>query len=156
MIVSVTGHRPDKLGGYANPEAEMKLYDIAIDWLYANKPEKVITGMALGWDQIIARAATVCDIPFTAAIPFKGQETMWPVASQKYYNKLLGYASEIIIVSPGAYTSRKMHIRNEWMVDNSDMVLAMWNGSPGGTGSCIKYAQKQSKPIINLYDQFKV
>jgi uncharacterized phage-like protein YoqJ len=49
-----------------------------------------------------------------------------------------------------------MQIRNEWMVDNAHIVLALWDGSSGGTGNCIKYANRKSvnKPIINLWSSW--
>ena len=40
------------------------------------------------------------------------------------------------------------------MVDNADVILALWNGTGGGTGNCIGYAEKQGKRIINLWDSF--
>ncbi len=41
----------------------------------------------------------------------------------------------------------KLDNRNKYMVNNSDYVLAVWNGSSGGTYNCIKYAKKQNKKI---------
>jgi uncharacterized phage-like protein YoqJ len=155
MIVAVTGHRPDKLGGYSSSGPHIKLSAIATNWLEVNKPEYVITGMAQGWDLIIAETCLKLKIPYIAAIPFKGQELLWPEHTQRYYQVLLGAAEDAVVVSPGVFSSRKMHIRNEWMVDRGDTILAMWDGSQGGTGSCIKYAKSKNKPIINLYDQFK-
>ena len=40
------------------------------------------------------------------------------------------------------------------MVDNCTHVLAMWDGSEGGTANCVKYAQAVNKPIINLWSPF--
>lgn len=34
------------------------------------------------------------------------------------------------------------------MVNNSDIVIAVWNGSKGGTGNCVNYAKMQKKEII--------
>jgi len=43
-----------------------------------------------------------------------------------------------------------MNDRNEWMVDNSDYVIAVHDGSKGGTYNCIQYAKKNSKEITTL------
>ena len=44
-----------------------------------------------------------------------------------------------------------MQLRNQYMVDNSDLVLAIWNGKEsGGTWNTIKYARKQGKKIQYL------
>lgn len=149
MIVSFTGHRPDKLGGYKLPNPTYLHVCQQIDkTLQELKPEKVISGMALGVDQWAANIAIRLGIPFIAAVPFLGQEKAWPQASQKVFNKLLGKAAEVVIVSEGGYSAYKMQIRNEWMVDRADKVIAIWDGTSGGTGNCVNYARAKGKEII--------
>lgn len=154
MIICGTGHRPNKLGGYGMA-AGVKLFNLAYDWLAENKPDKVISGMALGWDYALAAAAFDLDIPFIAAVPFEGQESMWPKESQDNYKILLRAAEKVVHVCEAGYAPWKMQARNQWMVDNSDTVLALWDGSKGGTGNCVIYANKVGKPIINLWEDYK-
>lgn len=156
MIIAGTGHRLDKLGGYSR-EAFDKLVQIATEYLfkYASKSDTVISGMALGWDQALAQAAKDCGIPYIAAVPFKGQEKMWPQKSQDYFNYLCQFAEEVVYVSEGSYQPWMMQKRNEWMVDNCDILLAMYDGTEGGTANCVRYANKHGKHIVNLYDKFK-
>ena len=153
LIVAATGHRPDKLGGYSK-DIESKLYDLAVEELGKINPTKVISGMALGWDQAVAKACNTLSIPWIAAVPFIGQEKAWPKESQTFYHELLDTASEYIIVREGTYHPSKMYERNIWMVDRSDLVLALWDGSSGGTGHCVKYANKVKKPIKNLWSLY--
>lgn len=151
MIVTVTGHRPKKVGGYSK-EAHQRLINLAkfaID-TYTNA-SLVITGMALGWDQAVAQAAIEMEIPFLAAVPFSGQELKWPEASQLRYNELLEQADEVVIVCKGGYAPYKMQIRNQFMINRADLVLALWDGSEGGTCNAIRYAELQRKRIINTY-----
>lgn len=151
MILGITGHRPDKLGGYHIPNPTYTRVCREIEKVFQDlKPEKVITGMALGVDQWAAFIAYKLNIPFLAAVPFEGQEKKWPSKSQDLYNKLLKKATEIVIVSPGGYESSKMKTRNRWMVDYSDKMLAVWDGSSGGTGNCINYATSVEKEIIRI------
>ena len=154
MIVAGTGHRPNKLGGYTR-DAQTRLFNTAIKSLEHLQPTKLISGMALGWDQALARACVELNIPFIAAVPFAGQETVWPAASQREYRELCEAASDFIIVSPGGYSAAKMQIRNEWMVDHCDRVLALWDGSPGGTRNCIDYAKTVNRPISNAWKCFQ-
>jgi uncharacterized phage-like protein YoqJ len=154
MIMCGTGHRPNKLGGYSN-EAEDLVLATALAALDRNRPSKVISGMALGWDQALARAAVLRNIPFIAAVPFEGQEKAWPRDSQIMFTKLLRLAEGVQIVSEGGYAPWKMQVRNQWMVDNAGMVLALWDSSEGGTGNCIKYAQKVGKPVVNVWDIYE-
>lgn len=155
MIICGTGHRPNKLGGYGN-EARIKLVNIAGRWLRDNRPDKVISGMALGWDMALAFAALMeePEIPLLAAVPFEGQECMWPQQSRQDYHDVIRDATEVVHVCDPGYAPWKMQRRNEWMVDNSDLVLALWDGSSGGTGNCIAYAEKVGKPIVNLWGNY--
>ena len=151
MIVAFTGHRPDKLGGYKLPNDTYIKVCRDIDWLLKElNPEKVISGMALGVDQWAANIAYKLGIPFIAAIPFEGQELAWPEASQKTYRILRKLASEEVIVSQGGYSADKMQVRNIWMVDNCDSLIAVWDGSKGGTGNCVEYAKSVDRKIYQI------
>lgn len=154
MIVCGTGHRPDKLGGYGDDVSD-RLRSLARKSLEELQPAKVISGMALGWDTALAWGAYDLGIPLLAAVPFEGQESRWPQRSQKIFKELIQLADEVFVVSPGSYAAWKMQVRNEWMVNNSDTVLALWNGTDGGTANCVRYAQRKDKPIINLWQEFK-
>jgi uncharacterized phage-like protein YoqJ len=118
------------------------------------EPIRVITGMALGWDQAIAQACVDLKIPFSAAVPFNGQELTWPRAAQDRYHRLLGQAQEVVIVSDGDYAPEKMQVRNQWMVDNCDVLLALYDGSSGGTANCVRYAEGKSVPVINIWSSW--
>lgn len=151
MIVAFTGHRPEKIGGYKLPNPTyIKICQQIESTLKELKPEKVISGMALGVDQWAAYISYKLKIPFIAAVPFINQESKWPTSSQETYNKLIKLASETIIVSDGEYSAKKMQIRNEWMVDRCDQLIAIWDGSAGGTGNCVNYAKSKNKVIIYI------
>jgi len=148
MILSATGHRPDKLGGYSR-EVFGKLVRLAELGIAKNAPTKIISGMALGWDQAIAQASINRGIPFTAAVPFPGQEMRWPDFSRTEYARILKCATEVVFIAQ-TYSPFAMQKQNEWMVDNSNHVLALWNGTPSGTANCLSYARK----IGRTYDNF--
>jgi uncharacterized phage-like protein YoqJ len=118
-----------------------------------------ISGMALGADTLWAEAVINCKnsglpIRLIAAVPFKGQESRWTAAAQQNFRFLIDQADHVEIVSPGAYSARKMQIRNVWMVEHSLPVLAVWDGTTqGGTWNCIKYALQQSKWVVQLHSQ---
>lgn len=152
MILAVTGHRPEKIGGYKIPNPTYSyVWDMLNDRLGAFNPELVITGMALGFDQMVANACALRGIPFLAAIPFVGQESRWPRESQMAYKNLLSHASGTVVVSEGGYDPKKMHIRNEFMVDNADLLLACWDGSDeGGTYRCVQYAKKVGINFVRI------
>ena len=151
MIVSITGHRPDKLGGYNfyNPVRFWIRERIRVQ-LRELCPRYTITGMALGVDQDFAYVCIEERVPFLAAVPFAGQETRWPTESQRFYKELLARAWTTVIVCQGEYTARKMQIRNEYMVNNCDVLLAVWDGTDGGTANCFRYAVRIGKRVIRI------
>jgi uncharacterized phage-like protein YoqJ len=153
MIIAGTGHRPDKLGGYS-PHIAKRLIDLASDALRTNQPSTVISGMALGWDMALAEAAINLDIPLHAYIPFDGQEMVWPMTSKLFYRSLLKKAQLVKICSPGGFSRAAMQHRNVCMVNDCDKLLALWDGSNGGTANCLVYATSIKKPYINLWSQF--
>lgn len=150
MIIAGTGHRPNKLGGYDDATLN-RLVDLATAALQKFQPKTVISGMALGWDQALAQAALDLNITLFATIPFEGQESRWPAPAQTRYHQLLDQADSIHLLSAGPCSRRKFQLRNEFMVDNADCILALWNGSPSGTKNTIDYAQKVGTPVTNLW-----
>lgn len=157
MIIAATGHRPDKLGGY-DEKTRRALGAMATEYLHYERPTFVISGMALGWDQAVAAAAVVLGIPFIAAVPFDGQERMWPQHSQTRYRRLLAHAErvEIIVERKLPFNiAGAMQTRNEWMVDEANKLMALWDGSSGGgTCNCIRYAEKKGVPYDNLWSRW--
>lgn len=158
-IWSVTGHRPNKLGGYDNPERDIRLINLASKAINSDlypKPDKIITGMAQGWDTCIAYTCLSLNIPFIAAIPFRGQEGMWPHPVQDEYRYLLSKAEKVEVISAGGFSTWKMMRRNAWMIEQTTgPVLALWNGDEtGGTAETIKMAKSNGKIIVNLWPEF--
>ena len=154
MDLSVTGHRPQKIGkefdligpysDYIREEFKRILLD--------RKPDKGISGMALGVDQLFALSCIELNIPVIAAVPFKGQESIWPKKSKKLYYEILNNTLvEEFVVFEGGYQPWKMLKRNCWMVDNSDVTVAVWNNCKGGgTYHCVEYARSKDKEVIYI------
>lgn len=153
MIIAATGHRPNKLGGYS-PHAFNRLCDVARAYLMEKRPQGVISGLALGWDQAWAITALELSIPVHAAIPFEGQESQWPESSRLFWAGIVGECTSVTFVCEPGYAAWKMQKRNEWMVERCHRVAALWDGSSGGTGNCIAFARDFPRPIDNLWDKF--
>ena len=149
VVISFTGHRPTKLGGYKTPNPIYDFVTASIEEaLVKLAPAKAISGMALGVDIWAAEICLKLGIPLIAAVPFVGQEKIWPQESQDKYLAVLNQAVEKVIVCEGGYASWKMQKRNQWMVDHSDLVIAVYDGTTGGTGNCVFYAKQQNKNMI--------
>jgi len=160
-IIVATGHRPQKCGGFSEA-AQLLLKQIAIDWLAALRPRGAISGMALGWDTAIVEACLNLGLPYVACIPFRGQESQWPLHARRAYANYIRHAANVIVCSPGEYAPNKMQIRNERMVDlalkngpgpANALVLAMWDGTSGGTKNCLYYARTRIE-AVNAWSDF--
>ena len=148
MIVAFTGHRPQDLGYGFEPgnKMELEIKKSMRQILVALNATTVISGMAVGVDQYAAEVALEMGLKLVCAIPFRGQEAIWPKPAKERYNNILSKATEVHVVCSGGYEPAKMQVRNIWMVDHCDAVVAYWKGTPGGTGNCVKYATGR-KPI---------
>lgn len=152
-IIAGTGHRPGKLGN--DPLLLNRLTDLAMEYLGSEAPNKVITGMALGWDIALAIAAIKLEIHVMAAIPFKDQNLLWKNKDKILYNNILSKCTDKKIICDGGYSASKLMIRNKYMVDNATKIVALYDGiSAGGTANCIKYAVSRNIPIDNMWERY--
>ena len=145
-----TGHRPEKL---SLSENEVKhLLEKAIDNVIADGYVTFITGMAKGTDIWAAEIVLELkddypNITLEAAIPCRSQADRWNIVSKKRYNRLLLLCDKVTYVNE-AYTKNCMMERNIYMIDNSDYVVAVWNGKPSGTGKTVEYAVNCGKDVF--------
>ena len=100
------------------------------------------SGMALGTDMIASKVLINRKLPWTAVIPFNGQESGWAKSSQVHYFELLSYAKEQIILYP-EYKLSSYHERNQYMIDHSKVCLAVYDERrKGGTANVVKKVKK--------------
>ena len=111
-----------------------------------------ITGMQRGVDiwaaEIVLRLReTNSDIVLVAASAFEGMENGWESGWKRRYDRIIDAADEVYFISdrPGR---RAFFERNEWMVDYSSRLIAVYNGAPGGTQKTIDYAKKLRRDIV--------
>ena len=150
MILGGTGHRPTD-NEYILPNPTYIYLSQQIEkHILELKPDKIISGMAIGYDIYLANIAIKLGIPLIAAVPFKGQERRWSATDQKRYFNILSKADEIHYSGSTEFSSftQLFYLRNQYIVDNSDIILAYWDGrKTGGTYNCIEYARENSKDI---------
>lgn len=157
-ILSGTGHRPQKLGDefdLVGPYSSHITGELQQLFNLLN-PTQIVSGMALGFDQLLALYALEQGIPVLAAIPCDNQEKVWPKKSQERYHQIL--SNKLVTkytVCSGKYHPGMMQVRNEWMCDHSDALVAAWDGTSGGTANCVKYARKNDMSIFYINLNFK-
>lgn len=58
--------------------------------------------------------------------------------------------SVVIYTSESPYFNGCMQIRNQYMVDASAVLIAVYDGQSGGTKNTVDYAQRQQKKVVML------
>lgn len=117
----------------------------------------LISGVALGVDTYAANIvlnlkAQYPGITLKCAIPCETQAVKWNERDRDIYYDLLAKCDKETLLQQN-YTSDCMQKRNEYMVNNSDYVIAVWNGKPSGTRNTVEYAKKKNKVILLLDPQ---
>lgn len=146
MDIVVTGHRPGKLYGYNLSAPEYTILKEKLKMtLRKYKATTAYTGMALGTDTIFANAVLDLkkegmDIRLVAVVPCANQDKKWSKKDQKRYQEILQAADEVVQLSEEEYRPELMRIRNRWLVDHAEMLIAVWDGSNSGTSNCVHYA----------------
>ena len=74
----------------------------------------------------------------------------YTVADLEYYEK---YYDDIIIPDEvyGAHPKSAITLRNQWMIEHSDLVIVYVARDRGGAFAAMNYAKKMNKGIINLF-----
>lgn len=171
MIVVGTGHRPKKLWNiydlyhpfYLAVGREVRALLLKdIDNLKEGEFLTIVTGMALGYDTLLALVGLKLKKEFPhkvriyCAIPCKGHSNRWNKEDKARYQDILNRADVVDYTTEGAYSNyQTMYKRDEFMVDLLDKeegyVISLWNGfKSGGTYHTIEYAESKGKKIHNI------
>lgn len=162
--LTFTGHRPGKLYGYnLKDERYLKLNKflekILEEKIVKEGYDTFISGGALGFDTVAFLSVKNLKkkyphIKNILAIPFENQPVKWSLGDRRLYQWMKNTADKVVYVDTldkysrtntpsGLFNNEKLKIRNEYMVDNSDFLIALWNYSyKSGTGHCVNYAKK--------------
>ena len=151
-----TGHRPEKLVSYgtdrldAVSSVKKQLYQMIVQAVEQGYTH-FYSGMARGVDLYAAQTVLYLKrqyprLTLTGVIPFSGHHQDWSIAWQQCFQVVLAQCAQVEILSsqyfPGCYQQR-----NEYMVDRSGLVIAVWNGRRSGTANTLQYARLTGKEI---------
>lgn len=151
-----TRYRPQKLGDGENSiqcdELKNRLEELIIELIEKEDVTHFISGVALGVDTYAANIVLNLkthypDITLECAIPSENQAAKWNERDRDVYYDLISKCDKETLLQQ-KYSSDCMQKRNKYMVDNSDYVIAAWNGKPSGTGNTVKYAMKNNKVVL--------
>lgn len=153
-----SGHRAQSLPwkfNEASPRCQIMKEKLKEEIIKAIKRGYVnfICGMALGFDVICAETVIELkkeypEIKIIGALPCRTQDKLWQEKDKKRYREILEKLDKIRCIYDEYIGAECMLERNRYMVNNSSLLIALFNGKPGGTKSTIEYAKKQNLRII--------
>ena len=151
MITCVfSGHREVLI-----PGIEMRLSDEIERLLQTDSKFLFLSGGMGQFDEMGSAAVRAAkrrhpdmDITLALVLPYPSRRLN---ADKEYYGALF---DGIIIpsISDAAHRKAAIGLRNRWMVEQSDIVLACIYRSFGGAWDTVNYARRLGKPVINLAD----
>lgn len=154
-----TGHRPDKLPwglDEQNPHcyALKRSLDRELETLYHRGFRLFISGMAMGCDLYFAEAALALrekypEVMVEGAVPCPTQAQRWPDPLRRRWRDILDRCDLETVVQQN-YDRWCMLRRDRYMVDRSAAVLAVFDGTPGGTQYTLNYAMDKKREILLL------
>lgn len=146
-----TGHRDIPV------ELEQYLFKRVLDgveYLYSREVRTYLTGGALGFDTLAARAVLKYreshkNVRLFVVVPCKNQTRGWSQDRIDTYNTINRFADKVICLSE-RYYSGCMHQRNRYLVDNSSTCICYLTQAKGGTAYTVAYAKDKGLSIYNL------
>ena len=149
LTCAFTGHRPSKypfLSDADSPEyARLKAaLSARTDAAIAAGYTHFLCGGALGVDTLAAelileKRQTNPRITLEIAVPCDGQDRYWRKRDREKYSAILTLADVITFIS-SSYTPFCMLERNRYMVEQSQKLIAVYDGTRGGTYSTVLLA----------------
>ena len=157
--VAFTGHRPESLpfgrnmdsGRYGEFETTLRkeivhCMDEGYNTFYCGgaRGADIVCGEIV----IAEKRTNHPKVHLVCAIPSRGQADLWSWRWKQRYLNLLREADTIKQLCE-EYQRGCYHIRNRYMVDNCDLLIAIYNGEgKGGTAYTVNYAREQGKEIL--------
>lgn len=154
-----TGHRPGKLPwGYREEDPrcvslKRRIAD-AVESAYEEGFRHFLCGMAQGCDlyfceSVLRLREAHPEVTLEAAIPCPTQADAWPRDQRERYARLVAACDYETVVS-ARYTPGCMHRRDRYMVDHASLLIAVFDGTPGGTRYTVEYAMGRGVPVTDL------
>lgn len=116
-----------------------------------------VSGGALGFDlmaaeEVLREKEKHPQVQLIMAIPCRDQHARWCQRDKKKYEEVLKLADDIYCLND-KYCTGCMHQRNRFMVEQSSVCVAYFNGRIGGTAHTLDIAREKGLRLINLVEK---
>ena len=150
ITVAFSGHRTYQ--GEANEELRG-----VVARLYDEGYRRFLCGMAWGFDlaagEVVAELKREYqDVELVAALPYRNFSKLFHAEDAEQYKRVADAADAIVVVSESE-GKEAYRLRNDYLVDNSSVLVAWFDGQPrGGTAYTVAHALANGKELINIAD----
>lgn len=154
-----TGYRPSKMPwGYDETDARCVEFRFrlreALEYLIGQGYTDFMSGGALGFDQMAARIVLSLRekypwIRLVMVIPFDGQADKWSREQRGRWLEIIEASDRVIHISH-EYDKGVFFKRNHYLVENADLLLAAFDGQPGGTAGTVAYAKRHGVRVVRI------
>ena len=158
-VCAFTGHRPGKLPwGYDETDVRCLEFKFrlreALEHLIGRGYADFLSGGAEGFDMIAAEIVLSLRekypwIRLIMVLPYDGQADRWSEAQQRRRQRIIEASDRVVHVSH-AYDKGVFFRRNHYLVNAADLILAAFDGTPGGTAGTIAYARRHGVRVVRL------
>ena len=99
-------------------------------------------------ETVLNLKARYSDIKIIGALPCYVQDKKWKDKDKQRYRNILSRLDKVRCIYDEYIGAECMHERNRYMVNNSSLMIALYNGQNGGTKSTIEYAKQRGLKIV--------
>lgn len=154
-----TGYRPSKMPwGY--DEADIRCLDFkfrlreSLEYLIGNGYVDFYSGGALGFDlmgaeMVLSLREKYPWIQLIMVIPFDGQADKWTEEQRRRWQSVIETSDRVIHIAHD-YNKGVFFRRNHYLVEQADLLLAAFDGKPGGTAGTVAYAKRHGVRVVRL------
>ena len=124
------------------------------------KMNEFCADMAMGTDIwaaeiVLNRKKTNKDLHLICALPHPNFESRRSMTEKMRFNKIIKKADIVKDINDHYFTGC-YQVRNEWMVDRANLVIAVFNGQKSGTKNTVDYAKRKGVKVINILEVVKI
>lgn len=162
QTVAFTGYRPEKIKK-SQPDNDFLFAEIqarllsAIHSLAERGYKTFLSGMAEGFDLMAASAVLLArnsfpEIELICVVPFPEQAQRFEPFWKDEHARVIKEGGKLITIS-NQYHSGVFHRRNDYLIDNSSVLVCYYHGQPGGTHYTVGCARLCGMEIVNLFKE---
>lgn len=149
---SFTGHRSIDID---DTDTLPTLIRRGIEYVYGLGVRRFCVGGALGFDtmaakEVISFRMSHHDVELVLVLPCLDQAEMWSAQDREMYDFILSEAN-LVEYTSDRYYKGCMRVRNQRLVDLSDVVIAYLKRTASGAAQTVRMAHAAGKTVYNLY-----